>query len=59
MDFCIQSMSPLFTPGVHMALAGSHYIFLKEIPIGSPYVMETRIAGWGEKWYVFPTFAID
>lgn len=35
-----------------MALAGSHYIFIKEIPIGSEYTMETRAIGWGEKWYV-------
>lgn len=53
MDYCVQSMSPIFTPGVNVALAGSHYNFLKEIPMGSEYLMETRIAGWGEKWSVY------
>jgi hypothetical protein len=54
MDYCIQAMSPIFTPGGTVALAGTHYNFVKEIPMGSAYVMETRTAGWGEKWLVAP-----
>lgn len=50
MDYCITALSPLFTPKVYAALAASHYVFLKEVPIGSDYVIETRTAGWGEKW---------
>lgn len=50
MNFCIRALSPLFTPKVIAALAASHYVFLKEVPIGSDYVIETRAGGWGEKW---------
>ena len=50
MDWCIEAMAPVFTPNVHMALGASHYVFIKEIPLGSEYVMETRVGGWGEKW---------
>jgi hypothetical protein len=50
MDYCIAALSPLFTPGCHMALAATHYVFFKEIPMGSEYVMECRAGGWGDKW---------
>jgi hypothetical protein len=50
MDWCIEAFSPFFTPGSHMALGASHYVFLKEIPMGMEYIMESRAAGWGEKW---------
>jgi len=35
-----------------MAMGASHYVFFKEIPIGSEYTMEAKIGGWGDKWYV-------
>jgi hypothetical protein len=50
MNYCIVALSPLFTPGSHMALGASHYVFFKEIPTGSEYVMECRTGGWGDKW---------
>jgi hypothetical protein len=53
MQHAIESLSPGFTPGIFMALAGSHFIYIKEIPMGMEYTMETRAIGWGEKWYVF------
>lgn len=52
MQHAIESLSPGFTPGIFMALAGSHFIYIKEIPMGMEYTMETRAIGWGEKWYV-------
>jgi len=41
-----------------MAMGASHYVFFKEIPIGSEYTMEAKIGGWGDKWYV-PANHID
>jgi len=52
MDLAIQAFSPIFTPGTYMAMGASHYVFFKEIPIGSEYTMEAKIGGWGDKWYV-------
>jgi hypothetical protein len=53
MDLALQAFSPIFTPGTYMAMGASHYVFFKEIPIGSEYTMEAKIGGWGDKWYVF------
>lgn len=50
MKSAIQALSPVFTPGVHMAMGASHYVFFKEIPIGEAYYMEARTGGWGDKW---------
>ena len=50
MDWAIDTLAPSFTTGVHMALGASHYVFIKEIPLGSEYLMETRCGGWGDKW---------
>jgi hypothetical protein len=50
MDLAIKALSPVFTPGVHMAMGASHYVFFKEIPMLSEYVMEARTGGWGDKW---------
>ncbi|WVQ81224.1 hypothetical protein IAT38_003346 [Cryptococcus sp. DSM 104549] len=50
MDWCIQALSPTFTPRSHMALGATHYNFFKEIPIGMEYTMEARCGGWDEKW---------
>ncbi|WVW79319.1 hypothetical protein I302_101287 [Kwoniella bestiolae CBS 10118] len=51
MKWCIEALSPMFTPGAHMALGATHYNFFKEIPLGAEYVMEARCAGWDEKWF--------
>ncbi|WWC91230.1 uncharacterized protein L201_006172 [Kwoniella dendrophila CBS 6074] len=51
MKWCIEALSPLFTPGAHMALGATHYNFFKEIPLGAEYVMEAKCAGWDEKWF--------
>ncbi|GMK58450.1 hypothetical protein CspeluHIS016_0504820 [Cutaneotrichosporon spelunceum] len=48
--FCIDAFAPVFVTGVHMALGASHFQYLREIPIGSQYLMETRVGGWGDKW---------
>ena len=50
MKWCIDAMAPIFTPGCHMALGASHYVFIKEVPLGHEYVMETRMGGWDDKW---------
>jgi hypothetical protein len=52
MDLAIQAFSPIFTPGTYMAMGASHYVFFKEIPIGSEYTMEAKIGAWGDKWCV-------
>lgn len=50
MAFAIDAFAPAFVTGGFMALGGSHWLYLKEIPMGTEYVMETRLAGWGDKW---------
>lgn len=51
MDWCIKALSPSFTArGTYMALGATHYVFFKEIPIGSEYTMEAYCLGWDEKW---------
>ncbi|CAD6571869.1 MAG: hypothetical protein TREMPRED_000411 [Tremellales sp. Tagirdzhanova-0007] len=55
MDWAIQAFSPFFTAGSHMALGSAHYIFLREIPMGMEYTMESRAAGWGDKWFFLVT----
>lgn len=50
MKFCIDAFAPCFVTGLHMALGASHWQYLREIPMGSQYLMETRIGGWGDKW---------
>ncbi len=50
MKFCIDAFAPCFVTGLHMALGASHWQYMREIPIGSNYLMETRIGGWGDKW---------
>lgn len=49
MQWCMEAMAPAWTL-MNLALGGSHYVFIKEIPILSEYTIETRIVGWGEKW---------
>jgi hypothetical protein len=49
-EFCGEALNPLFHAGAHCALGASYYTFIKEIPIGSEYVMESRAGGWGDKW---------
>lgn len=36
--------------GGYSALGGSHYTFIREIPIMSEYYTEARVVGWGDKW---------
>lgn len=50
MNFAIDAFAPAFVTGGFMALGGSHWLYLKEIPMGAQYTMETRLAGWGDKW---------
>ena len=59
MDLAIQAFSPIFTPGTYMAMGASHYVFFKEIPIGSEYTMEAKIGAWGDKWYVPPAMDLE
>lgn len=59
MQWYCAALSPIAAPGVVGALGASHYVFFKEIPMGSEYVMETRVGGWGEKWlYLITEFVI-
>jgi hypothetical protein len=39
-----------FETGGYSALGGTHYTFIREIPILSEYTIESRVVGWGEKW---------
>ncbi|ORX39109.1 hypothetical protein BD324DRAFT_618540 [Kockovaella imperatae] len=55
MKWAIDVILPAFRPGIHMALGATHYVFVKEIPLGSEYVMETRAGGWDEKWIYLVT----
>jgi hypothetical protein len=50
MKFAIDGFAPCFVTGLHMALGASHWKYIKEIPMGSRYLMETRCGGWGDKW---------
>ncbi|KLT38660.1 hypothetical protein CC85DRAFT_289317 [Cutaneotrichosporon oleaginosum] len=50
MKFCIDAFAPCFVTGIHMALGASHWQYMREVPMGSNYLMETRIGGWGDKW---------
>ena len=59
MKWCISAMAPLLVPGGGMALGASHYVFIKEIPLGAHYTIETKLGGWGEKWmYLVSEFVI-
>lgn len=55
MDLALQAYAPVFTPGTYMAMGASHYVFFKEIPIGSEYTMEAKVGGWGDKWIYIVT----
>jgi hypothetical protein len=55
MDLALQAYGPVFTPGTYMAMGASHYVFFKEIPIGSEYTMEAKVGGWGDKWIYIVT----
>ncbi|KIM37735.1 hypothetical protein M413DRAFT_448252 [Hebeloma cylindrosporum] len=44
-------MFPMFFPtGGWMALAATHYHFIREVPILSSYEVRTSIAAWDQKW---------
>ncbi|KAL7423784.1 hypothetical protein Q5752_001368 [Cryptotrichosporon argae] len=59
MKYCIDGFAPVYYTGVHTPLAATHWQYLKEIPMGSEYTMETRLAGWGDKWlYLVTEFII-
>jgi hypothetical protein len=49
-EYASEALGPVFHAGAHSALGASHYTFIHEIPIGREYVLESRAAGWGEKW---------
>ena len=52
-------MAPALIAKCFMGLGASHYVFLKEIPLGSQYTIESRFAGWGQKWlYLVSEFII-
>ncbi|WVQ81233.1 hypothetical protein IAT38_003355 [Cryptococcus sp. DSM 104549] len=53
--YAINAFAPAFASGSFMALGATHWNFFKEVPIGSEYVMETRLAGWDEKWMFLVT----
>ncbi len=54
MNYCIRALSPLFTPKVIAALAASHYVFLKEVPIAAT-ILSRRVPVSGETSGQSPT----
>ncbi|GFZ50334.1 hypothetical protein JCM24511_08091 [Saitozyma sp. JCM 24511] len=54
-EYAGEALGPVFHAGAHCALGATHYTFIREIPIGSEYVLESRAAGWGEKWFYIVT----
>ncbi|KAG8916747.1 hypothetical protein FRC00_014443 [Tulasnella sp. 408] len=41
---------PIFGDGGWMPLGGAQYQFVREIPLGTHYEIQTTIGGWEEKW---------
>ncbi|KAG8973438.1 hypothetical protein FRC05_008829 [Tulasnella sp. 425] len=41
---------PIFGDGGWMPLGGAQYQFVREIPLGTHYEIQTSIGGWEEKW---------
>ncbi|KII83759.1 hypothetical protein PLICRDRAFT_46932 [Plicaturopsis crispa FD-325 SS-3] len=37
--------------GGWIALGGTHYTFIREIPIFARYELRMRVVGWGDKWF--------
>ncbi|KAL1408782.1 hypothetical protein Q8F55_005595 [Vanrija albida] len=50
MKWAIDNMAPCFATGIFMALGGSHWQYMKEIPMFSTYTIESRLGGYGDKW---------
>ncbi|QRW04423.1 tRNA-dihydrouridine synthase 1 [Ceratobasidium sp. AG-Ba] len=40
----------LFEDGGWIALAGEHYHFIREIPVGANYEIRVSVGGWEKKW---------
>ena len=41
---------PFMVDGGWMALEGSYYNYVREIPVGADYEIWLSVGGWGEKW---------
>ncbi|KZT67856.1 hypothetical protein DAEQUDRAFT_728628 [Daedalea quercina L-15889] len=50
LEAALKCFPTLFRAGGWMALGATHYNFLREIPILSPYEVRVRIAAWDNKW---------
>lgn len=50
MQACVELFSPVFAPGVWMALGAGSYQFLKEIPMLTDYEIHISLAGFEDKW---------
>lgn len=59
MKACVELFSPVFAPGVWMALGAGSYQFLKEIPMLTDYEIHISLAGFEEKWVSFSLRCLD
>ncbi len=50
MDAVAKFCLPFVTDGGWIALGGSYYNYVREIPIGTDYELWLSIGGWDEKW---------
>jgi len=50
MNAIVKFWSPFVIDGGWMALGGSYYNYVREIPVGADYEIWVSFGGWDEKW---------
>ncbi|KAG8779596.1 hypothetical protein FRC12_024048 [Ceratobasidium sp. 428] len=50
MRVCAEWFPALFADGGWIGLAGAHYHFIREIPVGARYEVRLTVGGWEKKW---------
>ncbi|KAG9086366.1 hypothetical protein FS749_003684 [Ceratobasidium sp. UAMH 11750] len=50
MRVCAEWFPALFADGGWIGLAGAHYHFIREIPVGASYEIRLTVGGWEKKW---------
>jgi len=50
MDAVAKYWFPFIVDGGWLALGGSYYNYVREIPIGTDYEIWLSVGGWDEKW---------
>ena len=60
-EICLKALNPIYKRhNCFLALGGTNFHFLKEIPIGNNYCLETELFCWDEKWiYLKARFVSD